>query len=155
MALRNIRVDGDPILRKKSKKVEEVNEKIINLLEDMVETMNEADGVGLAAPQIGILRRIVVVDIGEGPIKMINPEFVEMSIEDEIDVEGCLSVPGKAGTVKRPIKVVVKYTDENNEEKILKGEDFLARVICHEIDHLNGVLYTDKVEEFLQVEGED
>lgn len=155
MALRNIRVDGDPVLRKKSKDVEIINGKIITLLNDMVETMNHAEGVGLAAPQIGILRRIVVIDIGEGPIKMVNPEFIEISMEEEIDVEGCLSVPGKAGTVTRPKKVKVKYLDENNEEKTLVGEDFLARVICHEIDHLNGVLYTDKVEEFLEVEKED
>lgn len=154
MALRTIRIDGDPILRKKSRKVEKVDDRIRILLEDMVETMNHADGVGLAAPQVGVLRRAIVVDIGDGPIKMLNPEIVE---EDglEVDVEGCLSVPGKSGTVERPINLKVKYLDEDGKEKILEGSKLLARAICHEIDHLDGILYTDKVIEYVDLENEE
>ncbi len=154
MALRTIRIDGDPILRKKSRKVEKVDDRIRILLEDMVETMNHADGVGLAAPQVGVLRRAIVVDIGDGPIKMLNPEIVE---EDglEVDVEGCLSVPGKSGTVERPINLKVKYLDEDGKEKILEGSKLLARAICHEIDHLDGILYIDKVIEYVDLENEE
>lgn len=154
MALRTIRIDGDPILRKKSRNVEKVDDRIRILLEDMVETMNHADGVGLAAPQVGVLRRAIVVDIGDGPIKMLNPEIVE---EDglEVDVEGCLSVPGKSGTVERPINLKVKYLDEDGKEKILEGSKLLARAICHEIDHLDGILYTDKVIEYVDLENEE
>jgi peptide deformylase len=144
MAIRNIRTDNDEILRKKSKKVEEINDRIKILIEDMKETMYGADGVGLAAPQVGILKRIAVVDVGEGPIVIINPEIIETS-GCEIDVEGCLSLPGKQGEVERPAMVRVKALNENGEEFIVEGEGLLARALCHEIDHLDGILFTDKL----------
>ena len=155
MAIRQIRIDGDPILRKKSREVKEVNNRIKILLDDMVDTMYENDGVGLAAPQIGILRQLVVIDIGEGIIKLVNPQIIEKNGE-EIDVEGCLSVPEKAGTVSRPEWVKVKYLDEFGQEQILEGEGLLARALCHEIDHLNGILFTDKIiEEVYREEDEE
>ncbi|NLN14157.1 MAG: peptide deformylase [Tissierellia bacterium] len=154
MALRRIRLEGDPILRKKSRPVEEINERIKTLLDDMVETMNDADGVGLAAPQIGILRRVVVIDVGEGPIKMINPEIIEVE-GSRIEIEGCLSIPNKAGTVERPERVKVKYLNEEGEEIILEGTGLLATAICHEVDHLDGILYTDKVIEYVDITAED
>lgn len=152
MALREIRLEEDPILRKKSKVITEVTDRIKILLEDMVETMNEANGIGLAAPQVGILRRAVVVDIGEGPIKMINPEILEAEGE-EIDVEGCLSVPGKSGTVSRPEIIKLSYLDIEGKENIIEAEGLFARAICHEVDHLDGILYIDKMIE--EVEYED
>lgn len=155
MAIRQIRFDGDPILRKKSREVKEVNDRIKILLDDMMETMYENDGVGLAAPQIGILRQLIVIDIGDGPIKLINPEIIEKDGE-EIDVEGCLSVPGRAGTVSRPEWVKVKYLDEFGEEKIVEANGLLARAFCHEIDHLDGILFTDKmIEEIFEKEEEE
>lgn len=154
MALRNIRLDGDPILRKKSKVVDKIDDRIITLLNDMVETMEDANGVGLAAPQVGVLRRVIVIDVGEGPVKLINPEFIENE-GNYIDVEGCLSIPGVAGTVERPERVKVKYLDENGEMQIMEGTDLLARVLCHEIDHLDGILYTDKVIEYVDLEDEE
>lgn len=150
MALRNIRLEGDPILRKISRPVEELTERISTLLDDMVETMNQADGVGLAAPQVGVLRRIVTIDIGEGPMKIINPEFIETEGK-YIDIEGCLSVPNKAGTVERPERVKIKYLNENWEECVLEGTGLLAKAICHELDHLDGILYTDKVIEYVDL----
>lgn len=144
MALRNIRTEEDEILRKKSRKVDEINDRILTLIEDMKETMYAADGVGLAAPQIGILKRIVVIDVGNGPITLINPEI--MSVEgSQIDYEGCLSIPGEQGKVKRPFKVKVKAINEENKEIEIEGEELLARALCHEIDHLNGILFIDKV----------
>lgn len=154
MALREIRFSEDPILRKKSKKITEVTERIKILLEDMVETMNNAEGVGLAAPQIGILRRAVVIDIGEGPIKLINPEILEMDGE-VIDVEGCLSVPGRSGTVNRPEWVKIRYMDIEGEEKTLEGTGLMAKAICHEIDHLEGILYIDKMIEEIDLEEDE
>lgn len=145
MALRKLRLEGDDILRKKSKIVKEVNDKIKSLVDDMIETMYENQGVGLAAPQIGMLKRIFVVDIGEGPVVFINPEFVEQSGE-QFGIEGCLSVPGKQGDVIRPYKVKVKALDQNGEEFLLEAEEFFARAICHEYDHLEGILYIDKAE---------
>lgn len=150
MALRVIKLDGDPVLRKKSKAIDEVTDRIRILLDDMVETMIDADGIGLAAPQVGVLRRAIVVDIGEGIIKMVNPEILEKD-GSVVDVEGCLSVPNLSGTVERPETVKVKYIDENNEEIILETKELLARAICHEIDHLNGILYTDKVLEYVDL----
>ncbi|QIB26259.1 peptide deformylase [Caloranaerobacter azorensis] len=144
MAIRQLRYVGDPILRKKSREVTEINDRIKILLDDMLETMYKNDGVGLAAPQVGILKRVVVIDIGEGPIKLINPEIISMEGE-VIDVEGCLSVPGETGEVKRPSKVKVKYLDENGKELIIQGTGLLARALCHEIDHLNGILFIDRV----------
>ncbi len=154
MALRTIRIDGDPILRKKSRAVDEINNRIKTLLDDMVETMADANGVGLAASQVGVLRRVIVIDVGNGPIKMINPEFLD-SKGAEVDVEGCLSVPDLAGTVERPHWVKVKYLDENGEEQIIEGNGLLARALCHEIDHLNGILYTDKVIEFVDLDDKE
>lgn len=154
MAIRQVRIDGDPILRKKSKEITEVNDRIKILLEDMVDTMEEEDGIGLAAPQIGVLRRAIVVDIGEGPIKMLNPEIVDEEGE-KIDIEGCLSVPGRSGTVKRPLKIRTKYMDMEGKEQIMESEGLLARAICHEIDHLNGILYIDKMIEEVVLEDID
>lgn len=145
MALRKIRTMGDECLTKVCKEVKEVNRRTRELIEDMIDTMYEANGVGLAAPQVGILKRIVVIDVGEGPIVMINPVILETSGEQTGD-EGCLSVPGKGGTVTRPNYVKAKAFDENMEEYIIEGEELLARAICHECDHLDGHLYVEKVE---------
>jgi peptide deformylase len=146
MAIRNIRKNGDEILRKKSRKVEEINDRILTLIKDMQETMYEADGVGLAAPQVGILKRIAVIDVGNGPINLINPEIIETEGE-YLDEEGCLSIPGEQGKVLRPRKVKVKALNEKGEEVIIEGEDLLARAMCHEIDHLDGILFIDKLVE--------
>ncbi|MGG7163646.1 peptide deformylase [Clostridium ihumii] len=145
MAIRNIRTQEDEILRKKSKKVSEIDERVLTLIEDMKETMYKANGVGLAAVQVGILKRLVVVDIGEGPIVLINPEIIERKGE-VLGYEGCLSVPNEQAKVRRPKYVKVKAMNENGEQVILEGEDFLARAFCHEIDHLDGILYIDKIE---------
>ena len=145
MAIREIRVQGDEVLGKVCKEVKAMTPRTLVLIEDMIETMYEAMGVGLAAPQVGILKRLVVIDVGEGPIVLINPEILETSGEQTGD-EGCLSVPGKAGTVTRPNYVKVKALDENMEEVIYEGEGLLARAFCHEIDHLDGHLYVEKVE---------
>ena len=142
MALREIRIDGDPILRKISREVTDVNNRILTLLDDMLETMKYAEGVGLAAPQVGVLRRAIVVDVGEESIKLINPAVIEKSGEN-IDIEGCLSIPLKSGKVKRPEWVKVKYLDVDGNENIIEATGILARVLCHEIDHLDGILYTD------------
>lgn len=148
MAIRNIRLQGDSVLSKVAKPVTEVNDKIIELIEDMLDTMYDAYGVGLAAPQVGILKRIVVIDIseeGDDPIILINPEIVETS-GSQTGAEGCLSVPGKNGTVTRPNYVKVKALNEEMEEVFYEGEGLLARAFCHEIDHLDGHLYVEKVE---------
>ena len=145
MALRTIRVQGDPVLEKVCKPVKEMTPKIGELIEDMLDTMYEANGVGLAAPQVGILKRIVVIDVGEGPIVMINPVILETSGEQTGD-EGCLSIPGKAGQVTRPNYVKARAYDENMEEYEIEGAELLARAICHETDHLDGHLYVEKVE---------
>ena len=148
MALREIRVMGDPVLTKVCREVTEVTPKITELIDDMFETMYEANGVGLAAPQVGILKRIVVIDVGEGPIVLINPKIVETSGEQTGD-EGCLSLPGRAGVVTRPNYVKVQAFDEDMNRIELEGEELLARAFCHEIDHLSGHLYVDKVEDGL------
>lgn len=145
MAIRNLRYEGDPILRKTSKEVKEVTPKIRELIDDMLETMYEANGVGLAAPQVGVLKRIVVIDVGEGPLVMVNPQVVKTSGSQTGD-EGCLSVPGKAGTVTRPDEVTVRFIGEDGEWYELEGRELLARAICHECDHLDGKLYIDIVE---------
>ena len=145
MAIRNLRYEGDPILRKTSKEVKEVTPKIRELIDDMQETMYEANGVGLAAPQVGVLKRIVVIDVGEGPLVMVNPQVVKTSGSQTGD-EGCLSVPGKAGTVTRPDEVTVRFMGEDGEWYELEGRELLARAICHECDHLDGKLYIDIVE---------
>lgn len=145
MAIRIIRTDDDPILRKQSKPVEKFDEKLKILVEDMIETMHDADGVGLAAPQIGLLKRVIVVDLYDevGPMALINPEIVEDS-GAIIAEEGCLSLPGRHGFVERPAVVKVNYQSLEGESLQMVGEELLARVLCHEIDHLNGVLYIDK-----------
>ena len=145
MALRTIRILGDPVLGKVCKEVKEVNDKITELIDDMLETMYEANGVGLAAPQVGILKRIVVMDIGEGPIVMINPQILETSGEQTGD-EGCLSYPGKAGKVTRPNYVKARFQNEDMEWCEMEGTELLARCICHELDHLDGHMYTERVE---------
>lgn len=145
MAIRNIRVNDDPILRKVCKPIKEVTDRIEELANDMLDTMYEANGVGLAAPQVGILKRIVVIDIGEGPVVMINPEILETS-GTQTGQEGCLSVPGKAGIVTRPNYVKAKAYDLDMNEFIIEGEELMARAICHELAHLDGDLYIDHVE---------
>jgi len=144
MAIRQLRYEEDPILRKKCRKVEKIDEKIKVLLDDMLETMYKEDGVGLAGPQVGILKQVIVIDIGDGPIKLINPEIIEEEGE-VIDFEGCLSIPGENGKVKRPQRVKVEYADIEGKKQIIEGTDLLARALCHEIDHLSGILYIDRV----------
>ena len=144
MALRNIRTYGDDVLRKKCRKVDAVNDRLRVLIKDMIETMYAADGVGLAAPQVGILKRLVVIDIGEGPVVLINPEILSMEGR-YVDVEGCLSVPGEQGEVERPEKLTVRSLNENGEEVTYEAEDLFARAVCHELDHLDGVLFVDKI----------
>ncbi len=140
MAIRNIVKDGDSILTKKCRPVEKFDRKLAILLEDMTETMHRANGVGLAAPQVGMLRRVVVVDIGEGVIELINPQIIAYSGEQE-GIEGCLSFPGEWGITKRPQYVKVKAQDRNGNELTVEGKDLLAKALCHEIDHLNGVVF--------------
>ena len=145
MALRNIRILGDEILKKQAKEVTEMTPKIEELIDDMFETMYDANGCGLAAPQVGIRKRIVVIDCGDQPLVLINPEILETSGE-QTGQEGCLSVPGKVGIVTRPNYAKVKALNENMEEIIVEGEELLARCLLHEIDHLDGIMYVDKVE---------
>jgi len=148
MALRNIRKLGDDILRKKCRPVETIDEKILTLLDDMAETMYAANGVGLAAPQIGVLKRIVVIDIGDGLIELINPEITHF--EGNIkDTEGCLSVPGKYGYVVRPAKVKVSALNRDGDKIEIEGEGMLAKALCHELDHLDGIVFVDKVTEYI------
>ncbi len=146
MALRKMRIMGeDDCLREVCREVKEVTPKIVQLVDDMLDTMYETGGVGLAAPQVGVLKRIVVIDIGEGPIVMINPKILETS-GSQTGSEGCLSLPGKNGTVTRPMYVKAEFMDENMDTYIIEGEELLARAICHELDHLDGKLYIDLVE---------
>ncbi len=145
MAIREIRTLGDEVLTKVCKPVTEMTARTLELIEDMIETMYEANGVGLAAPQVGILKRIVVIDIGDGPIVMINPEILEKSGSQTGD-EGCLSYPGKSGVVTRPNYVKARALNENMEEYIIEGEELMARAICHELDHLDGHMYVELVE---------
>ncbi len=146
MAMRNIRELGEEVLTKTCKEVKEMTPRTQQLIEDMIETMYEANGVGLAAPQVGILKRIVVIDTtGEELYVLINPRIIEMSGE-QTGYEGCLSVPGKTGLVTRPNYVKVRALDENMQPFELEGTELLARAICHEVDHLDGHLYVEKVE---------
>lgn len=145
MAIRQIRVQGDEVLEKVCRPVKEITPRIATLIEDMIDTMYEYDGVGLAAPQVGILRRIAVIDIGEGPIVLVNPEVIETSGE-QTGEEGCLSLPGQSGQVTRPNYAKVRAFNENMEEYEVEGEELLARALLHEIDHLDGHMYTEKVE---------
>ena len=153
MAILNIITEGDELLRKKSKPVDEITPKIITLLDDMKDTLKKANGLGLAAVQVGILRRIYIIDVGleEGKsniLEFINPEIIKTSGHQE-EAEGCLSVPGKAGITSRPAKVTVRATDRNGKTFEYTGEEILARCLCHEYDHLDGILYTDNALEML------
>ena len=151
MAIRQIRYEGDDILRKKCKRVEEVNEHIRMLLDDMLDTLhNTKDGAAIAAPQVGIVQRLVVIDMGNGVIKLINPEIIEEKGIQEC-VEGCLSIPNKYGNTLRPKKVTIKALDENGKEITLTGIGEMAKCFCHEIDHLNGILFSDKVTKWLKL----
>ena len=151
MALRQLRYEGDEILRKKCKKVEEVDDHIRMILDDMLDTFhNTEDGAAIAAPQIGILKRLVVIDMGTGIIKLVNPEIIEEKGIQEC-VEGCLSIPNKYGNTIRPKKVTIKALNENGEEIILTGRGEMAKCFCHEIDHLDGILFIDKVTKWLKM----
>ena len=151
MALRQLRYEGDEILRKKCKKVEEVDDHIRMILDDMLDTLhNTEDGAAIAAPQIGILKRLVVIDMGTGIIKLVNPEIIEEKGIQECE-EGCLSIPNKYGNTIRPKKVTIKALNENGEEIILTGRGEMAKCFCHEIDHLDGILFIDKVTKWLKM----
>lgn len=151
MAIRTILKDNDPTLRKTARPVERFDERLCILLDDMYETMKLNDGCGLAAPQVGILKRAVVMDIGEGLIEMINP-VIKRTSGSERKTEGCLSIPGIRGFVSRPFRVVVKAQDRDGNTITLEGEGPLARCMCHEIDHLDGILFTDKADEIMKDE---
>ena len=151
MALRNIRQLGDDILRKKCRPVENIDDKIVQLLDDMAETMYKADGVGIAAPQVGILKRLVCIDVGDGLLELINPEIVSCE-GSEKDVEGCLSVPGRYGYVVRPQKVTVTALNRYGEKITINGEGMLKKALCHEIDHLDGIVFVDKVTQYIEVD---
>lgn len=142
MAIRELRYNGDEVLRKTARPVTEFNGKLWNLLDDMADTMHKAQGVGLAAPQVGILRRVVVIDVGEGVIELINPEIVKQQGK-QVGQEGCLSFPGEFGTVARPYKVRVRAQDRHGEIFQMEGVELLARAFCHEVDHLDGKLFVD------------
>lgn len=145
MAIRNIVKLGDPILAKKSRIVENFDQKLWTILDDMKDTLYKAQGAGLAAVQVGILRRIVVMDCGDGYLELVNPEIVERSEEVQHETEGCLSLPGKFGVTERPKSVVVKAQNREGKWCLYKGEDLKARCFCHELDHLDGVLYTSRL----------
>lgn len=146
MAIRNIREDGDEILRKKSREVETIDDKIREILNDMVETMHKYNGVGLAGPQIGILKRLVVIDLydDKGPIKLVNPEIVKEKGGKEVE-EGCLSFPNKFAKIIRPEEVTVKALNENGKQIKISAKGLLAQALSHEVDHLNGILFVDKI----------
>lgn len=162
MALRKIICIEDELLRKKSRPVEKFDEKLHKLLDDMAETMYNANGVGLAAPQVGILRRAVVIDVGDGLVELVNPVIVE-SDGQQSGPEGCLSIPGRSGVVTRPNHVKVRAQDADGNAIELEAEEFFARAVCHELDHLDGVLYVDKMdreilegdEEYEPVDGDE
>lgn len=144
MAIRNVITEPDEVLRKTARPVEKFDEKLSQLIDDMFDTMYQKDGVGLAAPQIGILRRICVIDVGEGPIELVNPEIIKISGKQN-ETEGCLSCPGKWGVTERPKKVKVRAYNRKGQQYEITGTDLLARALCHEIDHLDGVLFLDRV----------
>ena len=154
MALRQIRIYGDPVLEKPCREVKEMTPRLRELIGDMLETMYDSQGVGLAAPQVGVLKRVVVMDVGEGLIEMINPEIVKTEGSD-IRPEGCLSVPGRRGTVERPEKVWVKFQDRKGRECALEADGLLAVCCCHETDHLDGIVYIDKMIEDVTDQYED
>lgn len=151
MALRNIVIEGDEILTKKCRPVEKFDQKLWDLLDDMIETLHNSGGVGLAGPQVGILRRITVIDIGDGVIEFINPQIISAQGTHEV-VEGCLSSPDQYGLIDRPIKVVARAFDRNGKEFTVEGEDLFAQAMCHEFDHLDGILFKTKVKRMLSKE---
>ncbi|WP_407384192.1 peptide deformylase [Ruminococcus sp.] len=151
MALRNIVKEGDPILLKKCRPVEKFDQRLWDLVDDIVETLADSGGVGLAAPQVGIMRRICVIDVGDGPLEFINPEIIEADGEQEVQ-EGCLSCPGEFGIIKRPAHVKARFQDRHGEFFELEGDDLLAQAMCHEFDHLDGILFKTKVERMLTEE---
>lgn len=144
MARRNIRKENDPILKKKSRTVNAFDKRLAVLIDDMIETMKYNEGVGLAAPQVGILKRVIVIDVGDGVIELVNPEIISEEGEQE-EAEGCLSFPGKYGITKRPMEVIVKAQNREGKWHIYKGKELKARCFCHEIDHLNGILFLDRI----------
>ena len=151
MAIRTIVKVGDPVLSKKCRAVENIDDRIITLLDDMIDTLYDSGGVGLAAPQVGVLKRIAVIDVGDGLIELINPEIVaEEGVQN--DLEGCLSIPGKWGYVERPDKVTVRAMDRHGDVYEYEGEKLLARAFCHEIEHLDGILFSSHVTEFVEPE---
>jgi peptide deformylase len=154
MAIRDIRIEGDEVLRKTCRPVQDVTDRIRMILDDMAETMYEADGGGLAACQVGILRRLVVIDVGEGLIKMVNPQIILEEGEQLVE-EGCLSFPGVWGMVKRPAHVVVRALNENGEEITVDGTGLLAQCLSHELDHLDGVVFKDKIVAPLKAEEQE
>lgn len=151
MALRNILTEEDPTLHKVSREVTKFDDRLHELIDDMIETLHSANGVGLAAPQVGVLRRVVVVDAGDEVLELVNPEIVSQSGE-QTGMEGCLSVPGKYGIVTRPNEVTVRAQDRDGNWYEVDGEELMARAFCHELEHLDGHLYTEKVERFLTQE---
>ncbi len=152
MALRNIVTVGDPVLTKKCRPVVKFDDRLAQLIDDMKETMRNANGVGLAAPQVGVLRRLVVVDVGDEIVELVNPELVSESEEQQTGVEGCLSLPGEYGVVTRPMYVTVRAQDRNGDWYEYDGEELVARCFCHEIDHLDGHMYTEIAEKMLTPE---
>lgn len=151
MALRNIVKEGDPILLKKCRPVEKFNQKLWDLIDDMIETLEDSGGVGLAAPQVGIMRRICVIDVGDGPVEFINPRIIESDGEQEVR-EGCLSCPGEFGIIRRPMHVKSLYYDRFGNEHTIEGDELFAQAMCHEFDHLDGVLFKTKVLRMLSEE---
>lgn len=151
MALRKIVTEGDPILEKKCRPVEKFNQRLWDLLDDLVETLADSGGVGLAAPQVGVMRRVCVIDVGEGAIEFVNPVIVEAEGEQEVQ-EGCLSCPGQFGIIKRPSHVKAEFYDRNGNKRELEGDDLLAQAMCHEFDHLDGIIFKTKVERMLTEE---
>lgn len=157
MAKRQVRLEGDPILRKKSREVTKIDDRILELINDMEETLYEEDGLGLAAPQVGVLRKVVLIDMRDdnGLIKMINPTITKKSDNLQINIEGCLSVPDKSGYVERPEDLTVEYLDENGEKVVMSCEGYTAVCVCHELDHLEGILYIDKLVEVEESDEEE
>ncbi len=154
MAIRNIVKEGDEVLRKNCREVTEFDDRLATLLDDMAQTLTAADGCGLAAPQVGVLKRVCIVDVGDGLVELVNPEIIARSGSQK-EVEGCLSIPGVWGVTKRPMRVTVKAFDRNGKEFTVSGEGLKARAFCHEIDHLDGVLFRDRVVEYVDISEED
>ena len=154
MAIRNIVKFGDDVLQKKCRPIEKIDDKILTLIQDMKETLALSQGVGLAAPQVGMLKRLCIIDVGNGPMVLINPEIIKTE-GSQTDTEGCLSYPGKWGLVTRPYRVIAKAQDEKGQWRKIKGEGLLARALCHEIDHLDGHMFMEKVSEWIETEQEN